>query len=245
MKIILSRKGFDSAAGGAPSPVLDGVPMSLPIPTTRRSETTYRSMGLGEVVERVTRRKIGADHLCHEDPMFSGGRWAFGQTGRAESHLARHRIEPGDVFLFFGLFRRLGGGDRHHRIFGWMEVGEVKRLGAHPTAADDPTGFPRRHPHSIGDWEDNNTLYLGVGGRAATASDELRLSKPGASPSIWRVPTWMKSTGLSYHADPTRWAMDGELRTVARGQEFIADVGDLAEPRRWLQSICETISRGG
>lgn len=173
--------------------------------------------------------------------MFWNGRWAFGQTGRAESHLDRQRIEPGDVFLFFGLFF---GADRHQRIFGWMEVGEVKRLGAHPTADDDPTGFPRRHPHTLGEWEDNNTLYLGIGGRATTAADELRLSKPGASPSIWRIPPWVKRTGLSYHTDPTRWAKDGELRTVGRGQEFVADIGDLVEPRRWLQSICETISRG-
>ena len=33
MRIVLSRKGFDSAAGGAPSPVLkDKTMLSLPIP---------------------------------------------------------------------------------------------------------------------------------------------------------------------------------------------------------------------
>jgi hypothetical protein len=36
MKVILSRKGFDSASGGMPSPILpDGTLISLPIPCDR------------------------------------------------------------------------------------------------------------------------------------------------------------------------------------------------------------------
>jgi len=214
MKIVLSRKGFDRGAGGAPSPIVDGVPISLPIPTTRRSETTFRLAGLGDLVERVTRGRFDAGHLCHEDPMFASGRWAFGQTGRAASHLAKHRIGPGDVFVFFGLFSTLGKGDRHHRIFGYMDVDEVKSLGPNPGEDDSPAGFPRRHPHTIGDWEPNNTLYFGAGARTAKAADLLRLSKPGSPPSIWRIPEWLKATGMSYHADPARWVVDGELRAA-------------------------------
>ena len=37
MKIIFSRKGFDSAAGKAPSPIIEQEPISLPIPTLERS----------------------------------------------------------------------------------------------------------------------------------------------------------------------------------------------------------------
>jgi hypothetical protein len=33
MKIIFSRKGFDTTFGGVPSPIIHGVPYSLPIPT--------------------------------------------------------------------------------------------------------------------------------------------------------------------------------------------------------------------
>jgi hypothetical protein len=73
VKVIFSRKGFDSAAGGAPSPIIEGAPISLPIPTERRSETTYRLAGLGQTVEEMTKRRISADSLCHEDPMFSNG----------------------------------------------------------------------------------------------------------------------------------------------------------------------------
>jgi hypothetical protein len=56
MRIIFSRKGFDSAAGKAPSPIMEGEPISLPIPTERRSETSYRLAGIREIVEHVTKR---------------------------------------------------------------------------------------------------------------------------------------------------------------------------------------------
>jgi hypothetical protein len=51
MRVIFSRKGFDSAAGKVPSPIIEGEPISLPIPTERRSETSYRAAGFGKIVE--------------------------------------------------------------------------------------------------------------------------------------------------------------------------------------------------
>jgi Nucleotide modification associated domain 3 len=33
VRVIFRRKGFDSAAGNAPSPIIDGEPISLPIPS--------------------------------------------------------------------------------------------------------------------------------------------------------------------------------------------------------------------
>jgi hypothetical protein len=106
MRVIFSRKGFDSSAGKAPSPIIDSEPISLPIPTGRRSETTYGLAGLGQIVEEITKGRIGAGDLCHEDPVFSKGRWVFGQTGAAQTHLKTNGVGVGDVFLFFGLFRK-------------------------------------------------------------------------------------------------------------------------------------------
>jgi hypothetical protein len=100
MRIIFSRKGFDSAAGRAPSPIIDGEPIGLPIPTMRRSDSTYGLIGLGDVVAHITKGRLGADDLCHEDPMFHEGRCAFGQTGAAQAHLAKQAstaIRPSDV----------------------------------------------------------------------------------------------------------------------------------------------------
>jgi hypothetical protein len=237
MRVIFSRKGFDSAAGKAPSPIINGEPISLPIPTKRRSETSYRLAGLGEIVEQITKRRIGADDLCHEDPVFLNGRWAFGQTGAAQTHLKRNGVGIGDVFLFFGLFASRDGQDRHHRIFGYMEVDEARPLGSRPSRNDNPEGFPRRHPHTIGEWNENNMLYLGSGAKARSAHPLLRLSKSCAPVSVWSVPAWLKAIGLTYHSDPVRWATDNELHVAPRGQEFVSNFGDQAAPVEWLRAV--------
>ena len=243
MRVIFSRKGFDSASGKAASPIMDGEPISLPIPTERRSETTYRLAGVGGIVENITKGRIGADDLCHEDPVFLNGRWAFGQTGAAQSHLERNGVSVGDVFLFFGLFASCDGSDRHHRIFGYMEVDEVRRLGPRPAKSDNPEGFPRRHPHTIGEWNENNTLYLGSGAKAKKAHPSLRLTKPELPVSVWSVPAWLRVVGLTYHNNPVRWVGDKELRVASRGQEFVSDIGDQSAPREWLRTLQATIRR--
>lgn len=241
MKVIFSRKGFDSAAGKAPSPIIDGVPISLPIPTARRSETTYLALGLGKIVEQMTKGRIGASNLCHQDPMFHDGRWAFGQTGATQSHLERNGVGVGDVFLFFGLFSSLERQNRHHRIFGYMQVDEVRRLGCQPSKDDNLEGFARRHPHAIGEWNENNTIYLGSGAKARTAHPLLRLTKPGAGVSVWTVPAWLKTAGLTYHTNSLRWVDDDELHVASRGQEFVSDVGDQITPKEWLRKVMATI----
>jgi len=241
VRIVFSRKGFDSASGGTASPIVSGVPISLPIPTLKRSITTYEQAGLGELVARITRGRRRGQDLCHEDPMFYEGRCAFGQTGAAQSHLANNGVGVGDVFLFFGLFADEDGANRHHRIFGFLQVEEVRSLGRAPGLRDGPAGFPRRHPHTVGDWNENNTLYLGRGLTARFAHPNLRLTRPGGPVSLWAVPTWMQITRLSYHRKPERWIGDSELRVVGRGQEFVADISDLAEPRSWLNSITDAI----
>jgi len=243
MRVVFSRKGFDSAAGKVPSPIVDGEPISLPIPTRWRSETTYRLAGLAEIVERTTKGRIAGDDLCHEDPMFSNGRWAFGQTGAAQSHLERNGVGVGDVFLFFGLFASDDRSSRHHRIFGYMEVEEVRRLGRLPSKSDSPKGFLRRHPHTIGEWNENNSLYLGRGAKSRTAHPFLRLTKPGDRVSTWSVPAWLKAVGLTYHSNPMRWTSDGELHVASRGQEFVANIGDKTAPREWLRAVLTAIKQ--
>ena len=241
MKIVFSRKGFDSAAGGAPSPILNGRPTSIPIPARDRSETTYGDLDLGSIVERITRSRLKASSLCHYDPMFESGRCAFGQTSAAQTHLVNHGVGVGDVFLFFGLFSDEDGRERHHRIFGYLEVEEVLVLGTSPTHADQPLGFSARHPHTIGNWNENNTIYVGSGYTASIDSTELRLSVPGGPVSHWRIPSWLYDTGLSYHGNPIRWNSDGTLQSVARGQEFVADVSSNKKAQVWLDHTLSLI----
>ena len=81
--------------------------------------------------------------------MFYFGRCAFGQTGAAQTHLTKQGVGVGDVFIFLGLLAEDNGRDRHHRIFGFLKVGEIVTIGAHPREGDQLKGFPRRHPHTF------------------------------------------------------------------------------------------------
>ena len=236
MKIIFSRKGFDSGAGGTASPRTEKSLISLPIPTSRRSETTYSNLGLGDLVEERTAGKIPANHLCHADPFFADGRCAFGQTGAAQSHLANNGIGEGDVFLFFGLFQA-SGGPRQHWIFGWQQVERIIHLGANPKRNKSPDWLPIQHPHTLGEWNKNNTLYLGKGGVFKELHHGLRLTQDGGPLSIWNVPSWLKECGLTYHRAPKRWLPDNRLQCVARGQEFVSDIADRSDAKDWLEEL--------
>lgn len=244
MRIVFSRKGFDSGAGGFPSPIIDGRPVSLPIPTQRRSVTTYGDLGLGDIVEHVTKGRMTRTNLCHHDPMFEDGHCALGQTGAAQAHLHRNGVTVGDVFLFFGLFADADGRNRHHRIFGYLEVQSVNALDAEPDAEDQPSSFSRRHPHTIGEWNPNNTMYVGRGCVAGTAPSLLRLSIPGEQLSQWRVPNWLRRAGLTYHGRPERWCGDARLTVVGRGQEFVSDISNTPDAAAWLDEMKAAIREG-
>jgi hypothetical protein len=119
MKIILSRKGFDGATGGVPSPILSGADdtlfqISLPIPLEGRStcsfeDITRAGLNLRELAEHLIcgpRRNARAAHLheldygAHLDPDLLAGdlqrrddwRPAFGQNGGPERYLANHDV---------------------------------------------------------------------------------------------------------------------------------------------------------
>ncbi|PEQ13938.1 hypothetical protein B2G71_06460 [Novosphingobium sp. PC22D] len=244
MKLILSRKGFDSTAGRAPSPIVGGVPVSLPIPAADRSATTYADRGLGETVAAATRGRIGGEALCHDDPMFAEGHVWFGQCGAAEGHLRKHGVGPGDVFAFFGLFAEPGTGERHHRIFGWLRIaacGAPEAVRAHPAWREPP----RAHPHLAGEWPRNNALYFGPGATARNASPALRLTRPGGPLNTWRVPGWLRARGLSYHANPARWLPGDELDSARRGQEFVCDIGEDATARAWIDAVIAACAARG
>lgn len=269
MRIVFSRKGFDSKTGRCPSPIVDGRPVSLPIPTGGRSDTRYADLGLGDLVEALTRGRIGRTACCHADPDLVRG--AFGQTGVAQRHLERCGVGEGDLFLFFGLFRALDPGSRtprfdphampHHRLFGWLAIGRIVRLGADGSRVRAEFPELARHPHLGPGWDADNTLYLARPlfrpepqgrrfpgfGVARRASDRLRLSVSGARPSLWSVPDWLNpragGVGMSYHGAGERWS-PGRCRVVSRGQEFVADIGERADARAWLAAILSEMVDG-
>lgn len=241
MKIVFSRKGFDSAAGGGPSPIVAGRPQSLPIPDTKGlSPVTYGDLGLGEHAARASRGKLGAGDACHFDPMFRDcGTAILGQCHAAQGHLVKQGVGEGDVFVFFGLFDSPEEG-RHHRIFGYLEIESRVDL---VTCDEDTRAHYRAlgQPHAFGLHANNDMLYVGRGAAAKSAPAALRLTAPGEKPSQWIVPSWLHRTGLSCHEAPWRWGENGRLQAVSRGQEFVAHVGDDPEPRAWLAGIIAAI----
>lgn len=242
MKIVFSRKGFDSSSGGGPSPIVDGRPLTLPIPAGAASVTTYGQLGLADHVRRASKGRLGADALCHHDPMFlPSGTCVFGQCGAAQTHLERQGVSVGDVFLFFGLFSESHDKEPHHRIFAYLQVGEVIPLAGGAPAELVDLG----HPHALSMHHGNDVIWRGEGRVANRASDALRLTVTGGPPSLWRRPDWMSRGGLSYHDRPERWIRGASgqkrLQSVARGQEFVADIGRKQAPREWLAQILEEI----
>ena len=243
MKIVFSRKGVDSGAGRCVSPVIDGRCLSLPIPAPANlpSGRAYNTLDLPAPVEDLSRRALRGTDMCHADPAFANGRATLGQVGAAQTHLDNQAVGPGDVFLFFGAF----GEElrRAHRIFGFLRVETVRRLGSRPTPEImvDPD---HPHPHSRGDlaeWPRNNTVYLGEGAGHAPADDALCLTVPHGNLTEWVVPGWLAGKGMTYHRNPANWTAPGHLRAAARGQEFVTDIGDDSEPHRWLDDIIARI----
>jgi hypothetical protein len=142
MKLILSRKGFDSSFGGCASPIFeDGSFVSLPIPHRFVSppppdppgRVNFSDIGgdrrIGAIVEDLTIRRsspVKASDPVHLDPDLrmdslprkAGWRPLFGQADAAQRHLDKHGVGPGDIFLFFGWFREVeqhGGRFRFRR----------------------------------------------------------------------------------------------------------------------------------
>ena len=231
MKVVISRKGFDSQYGGMPSPVLpDGTLVPLPIPGPHDS-FTFMDLNLpGVDIDRLLRDlsegsaqpHVGTENV-HLDPdlcrnpsrCLPGWRPALGQTGAAQSHLAKQGVGPGDLFLFFGWFRaveqadgrwrfRRGAPDLHH-LFGWLEIDSVlpvvgaarereRALNLHPWIADHPHVANVAHYTS-----ERNVLYVGAsrsrfadamgGGRFSRTHPRLQLTAPNAkSRTRWLLP---------------------------------------------------------
>ena len=275
MKIILSRKGFDSASGGFASPILpDGKIVSLPIPEKASgvkysdlrlgNESTYYSLMSslcgGKIKADKNLQPLSPDTSCHLDPDISqeiiarANRWrgAFGQIDQSATHLSNQGVQIGDLFLFFGWFRRTISNnnrilydkmdkDGRHVLFGYMEVGEIIKtettmlgyewLGNHP------------HLHETRTNKATNTLYLASkqlsfspqlsGCGTFQFSPELVLSQEGMTKSKWALPDFFKNVDISYHSKDS-WK-EGYFQSVGRGQEFVLDATD--EIENWVHGI--------
>ena len=127
MKIILSRKGFDSAYGGYPSPILpDNRMISFPIPSNDKISYDQIKFGKNFTYLKLMKQlnpKIKFDGKwlpltkntkCHLDPDINLNiikrpkEWKplFGQINAAQTHLQNQGVKKNDIFLFFGWFKK-------------------------------------------------------------------------------------------------------------------------------------------
>lgn len=279
MKIILSRKGFDSASGGCPSPVLpDGRAYALQIPdkqsAIRYSDIHYKSYNIGDIVFKLTKGKVKPDYFAHLDPDLErdsyirqeGWQPIFGQAGASQGHLRRMNISPGDIFLFFGLFRKtvekLGklewasGSRPFHAFWGWLQVGKIVSV-TDSTTNEIP--WAAYHPHLAYAERQNNSLYLandkliidgkpvlnaGAGVFNKLKTEHILTMDGSKNTTNWHLPLWFyPSAGkkpLSYHEDLYRWQKNENeclLKLVARGQEFVLDGNDYPESIDWAKNL--------
>lgn len=171
MKIILSRKGFDSSNGGMPSPILpDGRMLSLPIPSSkgrRPEECRFGKQSYRDLIDQLRRpSKKNWDEIdtVHLDPdlvkdtvpRVKGWLPTLGQTANAASHLRGRRVGLGDVFLFYGWFRQtefiddelrfVRGAPHVHCLFGWLQIGDVLRIECGESSPPG-RGWLKDHPH--------------------------------------------------------------------------------------------------
>ena len=274
MKIVFSRKGWDSSAGGAPSPIFpSGEICSMPIPepgSLKLGQLAPRHItsmvaDLGSLAADLTRRKrknrMGPHTPIHLDPFlcpdslggaFRNWRPAFGQESAAATHLTNNAIGSGDLFLFFGLFRKVYK-DRNgnwsyepksypiHLMWGWLQVENALDLKRDPVHS----GL-KHHPHVINNnqYGPKNLVFLptahlrNVGGIRRPGAgifthfhSSRQLTVPNYSCSKWRLPSWFGLQGgigvdLTYH-EQVPYHKNGANEIVftsrGRGQEFVFD----------------------
>jgi hypothetical protein len=252
MKICFSRKGSDSQYGGLPSPILpDGRLVPLPIPTAHDHFTledlNLPGVPVGEIVSDLSQGRLGPGTVVHLDPdldrakRYRKAKWrpALGQTGGAQSHLARQGFGDGDVFLFFGWFRQVEqvsgrwryarGAPNLHVIFGWLEVDLVLPVVSRRAECLRRHPWIENHPHVANPEHYGshlNHLYVARSeskyarespfgaGRFTHYRRCLQLTAEGRSRSVWRLPNFfMPSAGkpaLSCHSNSHRWSIDAD-----------------------------------
>jgi len=186
MKVILSRKGFESVAGGYPSPhfVRDGRLLSLPIPeeNDKNSIDTGRTYGDLRFDDQSTylniMKQLGLNKFdykyVHLDPdinpsilniRHSDWRGLFGQSSSAQAHLNNKWVKPGDLFLYFGWFRdvvkthngyKYVSGTDRHIIWGYLQVEEIQKI--EPKTSYEE--WKESHPHYYYRKREQNTGYI-------------------------------------------------------------------------------------
>ena len=181
--ISLSRKGFDSAFGGAPSPIIDNKVYSLPIPSDEtqifnpKYSKKYKDLKFGnlsgsEILEKLQktplhpkkgnkkRNEITPESLCHNDPDLNNG--IYGAARNASLQLKN--FKEGDLLLFFGWFFDKDGEKRHiHHLFGWLQADYIIRGKEKIKDFCNKNNIVHPHADEVFLNDETNALYVSSG----------------------------------------------------------------------------------
>lgn len=270
MKVILSRKGFDSAHGGYPSPILpNGKLVSLPIPSN--NFTKYSDLKLDykhtyfDLMKQLNPKikfdekwhELTKNTECHLDPDVykevierpKDWKALFGQIGGAQTHLKK-RVGVGDLFLFFGTFRKIKKIDgkiifdpedsEKHIIFGYLQISEIIEVKPNTKLLK----WMIHHPHAEKSRRDrkNNTLYVArktlldtklPGASILRYHKDLVLTKENCSKSRWKLPSFFKEVKISYHSNSS-WK-ENYFQSACIGQEFV--IPDNKKVEDWAKKL--------
>jgi hypothetical protein len=254
MKIILSRKGFDSQYGRQPSPILpDGTLLSMPIPSKNEiykyTELCHNGKSFYQIIKDLKPNSpIQFKYTCHLDPdlRFSvlerSENWKpiFGQVEAAQGHLKKQEISIGDIFLFFGWFRQTefingkyfykSGSPDLHIIYSYFQIGEVF---CHGQSFPD---YSKHHPHTREKFQTikSNCIYIArdkltlnenyPGANNMKFRHDLILTKKGMSRSKWELPDFFKDLVISYHTKDS--FKQNYFQSASKGQEFVIEAND-------------------
>jgi len=176
MKIILSRKGFDANHGGYPSPIINGTPLSLPIPDQqdkiRYTDLAFDNKSYLQLINELGINNYNRESTCHFDPdlvsnalpnriLNPNWRGTLGQMMQAQKHLENQKVNIGDLFLFFGWFKEteyIGNQliykknskypDGFHLIYGYLQIaGIIKTTDKNSTTPLKKYSWLKNHPH--------------------------------------------------------------------------------------------------
>jgi hypothetical protein len=183
MKIVISRKGFDSQYGGIPSPIFpDGTVFPLPIPS--RAGRPLRDLRHNDIAVHQLVCQLGGrlspTSSVHLDPDLCAGtveretgwRASLGQVAQAQKHLRNQGVGPGDIFLFFGWYRAIEfdrvssswryerGASDIHSLFGWMQVQAMVDADDRQLVVRKPWLADHPHVQYRGSFSGENMIYV-------------------------------------------------------------------------------------
>ncbi|MGR7910120.1 Nmad3 family putative nucleotide modification protein [Lysinibacillus capsici] len=190
-------------------------------------------------------------------------RGLFGQSGTSQGTLYNRNVGKGDIFLFFGWFKKAekkngvwkycATAPNVHAIFGYLEVDEVLDI----KGGDSVPSWTKYHPHISKKREygkKRNTVYIATrnfstdierpGWGTFIYDEKLILTKPNStSKSFWEIAPCFKGERNQFTHNIKIWneLSNGriEMQTYGRGDQEIY-ISSNPEVVSWAEDLIST-----